>query len=173
MAREFPERILGFLPWSAKCPASYLPEKTGSTNPHVQVHQPVGADSQILGLLTCYCWWTVHACTSSKYFLLSISFLPFSRTALKPISLLSPKASLSLLSWIISISILTSCYSPILNIHTASLVPISPFSCFQKAQKIVTMPKIKFLVFTAKTDLPLSSSPPLTVTASSLCSFSD
>ena len=102
-----------------------------------------------------------------------ISFLPFSRTALKPISLLPPKASLSLLSWIISISILTSCYSPILNIHTASLVPISPFSCFQKAQKIVTMPKIKFLVFTAKTDLPLSSSPPLTVTASSLCSFSD
>lgn len=172
MARELPELTLGFLSWSAKYLASYLTEKTGSTNPHVQVYQPVGTDSQILCLLTCYYWWTIHACTSSKYFLLSISFLPFLRTALKPISLLSPKASLSLLSWIISISILTSCYSPILNTHTASLVPISPFSCFQKAQP-VTMPKIKFLVFTAKTDLLLSSSPQLTVTASSLWSFSD
>ena len=84
----------------------------------------------------------------------------------------SPKASLALLSWIISISIQTICHSPILNTHTASLVPISPFPCFQKAQPVM-MPKIKFLVSTAKTDLPLSSSSQLIVTASSLCCFSD
>ena len=171
MAREFPELILGFLSWSAKCLASYLTEKTSSTSPHVQVYQPLSTNIQILSshllLLVNY------SCLYFKQvFPLKLKFLSFLKDSTQTNLSISPKASLSLLSWIISISIQTSCYSPILNTHTASLVPISPFSCFQKAQP-VTMPKIKFLEFTAKTDLPLSSSSQLLVTASSLCSFSD